>query len=204
MSNENLKKGVTIGLTSEKERMDKSPVVEDRDFSKEETTNQLLSKEEDFLSGLIEAAGFLEDEEQTAKVEIVRPDGNGGKKVLFAFRVRALTEREFNNCKKKHTKYVRNKSLGIKMPEDTDNVRYRSDIIYSATVSEDRKELWDNKEAWEALRSKGRQIMNGLDMIDECLKAGEKDRIFDVIEQLSGFDDNIEEVSDNLEDTLKN
>lgn len=38
---------------------------------------------------------------------------------------------------------------------------------------------WDNKKVWQALESKGFQIMSGLDVIEYTLKAGEKDRIID-------------------------
>lgn len=202
MSSE-IRKGVTIGASAEKK--EENVTVEERNFSAEETTNHLKMNEEDFLQGLLEAADFADDEEQTAKIEIIRPDKKTGeKKVLFQFRVRALSEREYTKCKKKHTKYVRNRSLGVKMPEDTDNVKYRAALIYEATVPEDRKNLWDNRAAWDALRNKGKQIMNGLDLIDECLKAGEKDSVIDVIDRLSGYDDNLEEVPDVLEDVVKN
>lgn len=195
------KKGVTVGTKKEEDAL----LVEEQVFTEEETANQLRMSEEDFLAGLVEAAGFAEDEEQTANIEIVRPDKKTGqKKLLFKFKVRALNEREYNKCKRLTTKYVRNKSLGIRMPEDTDSSKYRAAIIYEATVPEDRKKLWDNKDAWEALRSKGKQIVRGLDVIEECLKAGEKDKIIEVIDRLSGYDDNLEEVEGNLEDTIKN
>ena len=99
---------------------------------------------------------------------------------------------------------MRNRTLGVKMPEDTDSSLYRAALIYEATLPEDRKKLWDNKDAWEALRNKGKQIVRGVDVIETCLKAGEKDKVIDVIDKLSGYDDNIEEVADNLEDTIKN
>lgn len=92
----------------------------------------------------------------------------------------------------------------MKMPEDTDGSRYRASIIYQATIPEDRKKLWDNKDAWEALRNSGKQIVRGLDVIENCLMAGEKDRVIDVIDRMSGYSDNIEEVENNLEDTIKN
>ena len=44
---------------------------------------------------------------------------------------------------------------------------------------------------------KGFQIMSGLDVIEYTLKAGEKDRIIDAIDTLSGYESNIEEVAKN-------
>ena len=92
---------------------------------------------------------------------------------------------------------MRNKQFGIKLPEDTDRIKYQSAIIYTATVEDDRKNLWDNKKVWNALRDKGIQIMNGLDVIEYTLKAGEKDRVLEAIDALSGYDTNLEEVAKN-------
>lgn len=195
------KRGVTIGTGNGNTGQN----VEEEIFTNEESTNQLKLAEEDFLQGLIDAACYADDENQTKVIEIIRPGKKKGeKRVMFRFSVKPLSEREYNECKKKHTKYVRNRSLGVKMPEDTDNVKYRAAIIYKATIPEDRKKLWDNKAAWEALRDKGMQILSGLDMVEYCLLAGEKDRVIDVIDSISGYGDNLEEVTEGLENTIKN
>ena len=76
-------------------------------------------------------------------------------------------------------------------------MKYRSAIIYEATVKADREKLWDNKKIWDALNEKGIQIMNGLDVIEYTLKSGEKERIIDAIDKLSGYDSNLEEVAKN-------
>lgn len=164
--------------------------VEEREFTPEQDGNQLKVHEENFLQGLIDAAGYAEEEKQ--RIEIAREG-----KLLFAFSIRPLSESEYNSCKKKHTKFIRNRSLGVKMPEDTDNVKYRADLIYRATIEADKKKLWDNKKVWEALRNKGMQIVSALDVIEYSLKAGEKDQVVDCIDKLSGYHDNLEEVSKN-------
>ncbi|MCI8363789.1 MAG: hypothetical protein HFG34_02410 [Eubacterium sp.] len=164
--------------------------IEEREFTPEQDGNQLKVHEEDFLQGLIDAAGYAEEEKQ--RIEIAREG-----RLMFAFSIRPLSESEYNSCKKKHTKFVRNRSLGVKMPEDTDNVKYRADLIYRATIEEDKKKLWDNKKVWEALRNKGMQIVSALDVIEYSLKAGEKDQIVDCIDKLSGYNDNLEEVTKN-------
>ncbi|MCM1245493.1 MAG: hypothetical protein NC293_07610 [Roseburia sp.] len=164
--------------------------VKEREFTEEQNANQLRTNEEDFLQGLIDAAGYVAEERQ--RIEIAR---NG--RVLFAFSIHPLSESEYSDCKKKHTKYVRNRSLGVKMPEDTDNVKYRADLIYRATIDEDKKKLWDNKKIWETLRDKGMQIVSPLDVIEYSLKAGEKEEVIDRIDRLSGYNDNLEEVTKN-------
>ena len=117
--------------------------VEEREFTEEQTKTQLRMFEGDFIKGLIAAADYKTEE--TQRIEIIR---NGV--LFFAFNIRALGEEEYNKCKTKHTKYVRNKQLGIKLPEDTNTVKYRSAIIYEATAKEDRDKLWDNKSVWDA------------------------------------------------------
>ena len=86
----------------------------------------------------------------------------------------------------------------MKMPEDTNRVKYQSAIIYQATVDEDRDKLWDNHKVWDAINSRKDRIMNGLDVIECALKAGEKDKILEAIDKLIGYDD------DNLEEVAKN
>ena len=97
----------------------------------------------------------------------------------------------------KHTRYVRNKQLGMRLPENTDKVKYQSAIIYEATVDEDKEKLWDNRKVWNALNAKKDRIMNGLDVIEYTLKAGEKDKILEAIDKLSGYESNLEEVAKN-------
>ena len=164
--------------------------VTEVETTEEENKTLIRMNEDDFIQGLIDAADYAKDD--TQPIEIAR---NG--KVLFAFEIRPLSEEEYNKCKKKHTKYVRNKQFGMKLPEETNTVKFRDALIYTATVEADREKLWDNKKVWESLRAKDLQIMNGLDVIEYCLKAGEKDKIIECIDSLSGFEENIEEVAKN-------
>ena len=191
---EEFRPGLQIGTAVRTDVPEEYPAdsrnVEDAEFTREETQTQIRMHEEDIIQGLISAADYGADEQQT--IDIIREG-----KLYFRFRIRPLREDEYNQCKKKHTKYVRNRNLGMKMPEDTNNVKYRSELIYQATVEEDRRKLWDNKKVWEALRDKDLQIMNGLDVIEYSLKAGEKDRIIDAIDRLSGYDTGLEEVAKN-------
>lgn len=164
--------------------------VQEVEFDKEDMKTQMRIHEDDFIQGLIDAASYTSDEVQ--HIEIAR-----GGRVYFAFDIRPLSEEEYDRCKKKYTKYVRNKQFGMKLPEETNSVKYRDLLIYTATTEEYKTKLWDNKTIWEALRAKGLQIMNGLDVIEYSLKAGEKDRVLECIDSLSGYDNNMEEVIKN-------
>lgn len=179
-------KGVAVGEAEATEETK----VEEKDFTEEETKEQVRTNEEDFIQGLIAAVEFVNDE--TQRIEIIR-----GGKLFFAFNIRPLGAEEYEKCRKKHTKYVRNRQLGMKMPDETDRVKYQSAIIYTATVDEDKAKLWDNKKVWETLRNKEYQVMNGLDVIEFALKAGEKDKVIEAIDRLSGYESNIEEVAKN-------
>ncbi len=191
------KKGVTVGETESQESMlpmlpESTPQeVVEYDADEEETKALLRANEEDFIQGLIDAAEF--GREETQRIEIIREG-----RLFFAFRIRPLNSEEYDKCRKKHTKYVRNRQLGMKLPEDTDKVRYQSALIYEATVPEDREILWDNRKVWNAINAKKDRIMNGLDVIECALKAGEKDKILEAIDKLSGYE------SDNLEEVVKN
>lgn len=172
--------------------------VRDESFSKEETQGQLRIKEEDFISGMLEAAAYKSEE--LVQIDIVRSG-----KHFFSFKIHALGEQEANASRKRHTKYVRNKQIGIKFAEETDNSKFRSSLIYHATTQEYRDKLWDNKQVWNGLIAKGHQIVTALDVIEAVLLGGEKDMIIDEINQLSGFNtDNLEEVDSKLEDASKN
>ena len=164
--------------------------VQDREFTQEETSNQMRAFEGDILKGMLAAALFQEEETQT--IEVIRKG-----ETYFSFRIRPLSEKEYEKCRRKHTKYVRNKQPGIKMPEDTDQGKYRAELIYTATVDEDKKKTWDNKQLWRALEDHGKDILTYTDVIDVVLNPGEKAAIVDKIDLLSGFDGDFEEVSKN-------
>jgi hypothetical protein len=161
--------------------------IEEVELTEEENKGQLRTYEDDILKGLLAAANYKTEEDNIHPVEIAR---NGV--VLIKFNIRPLSEEEYQQCKEKYTKYVRNKQLGIKFPENTDSVRYRSALIYQATVDEDRAKIWDNKNAWKALN-----VLSGIDLIDKILLAGEKDAVLEIVDKISGYSVTTEEVAKN-------
>ncbi len=153
---------------------------------------ELLDNETDILRGLLDAAANTEEERKV--IEIARKG-----KVFFRFRIRPLTEAEYNSCRDKATKYKKNRRLGgIKMPDDTDTARYRSFLIYEATIEEDRKKVWNNKSAWDQLN-----VISGVQLIDKVLLPGEKEAVIEQIDRLSGYDLD-EEESGEAEEIIKN
>lgn len=165
----------------------KTTPVEEIEMGAEADKNLIRSYEDDILGGLLAAANFQNDEDEIVPIEIAR---NGV--VLLKFRIRPLSEDEYSKCKNRYTKYVRNKQIGIKLPEDTDSVMYRNALIYQATVDEDRTKIWDNKEAWRKL-----DVINGVELIGKVLKAGEKDAVLEKIDEISGYSSVLEETAKN-------
>jgi hypothetical protein len=163
------------------------------DENKKLAPADLAPFEDDILRGLLAAA---ED-----KKEIVLPIAIIRKgKEFFRFNIRPLNESEYNEARERATTYSRKNKVGMKLPEETDTTRYRSLLIYKATANEDRAKIWDNKEVQKTLN-----VINGLDLIDVVLLAGEKDLIIAKIDEISGYR-NDEEISEEqrLEDLSKN
>lgn len=141
----------------------------------------MAANEVDYLTGLLDAAEDAESE--TKKIEIVR---NG--KIYFAFSIHALPDETLYEIRKKYTNYVKNKRTGARVAEGVDSAKLRSSMIYNATIAEDREKLWDNKQVQEALKRRGKHIINALDVVDAVLLPGEKENVLAVLDGLSGYD----------------
>ena len=96
---------------------------------------------------------------------------------MLSFRIRPMGEDEYLKCKKDNTNYKRNKQLGTRVAESVDAARYRAQLIYEATVEEDRDKIWDNREV--------------------VLKSGEKDEILSKLDEISGYQPTMEDVAKN-------
>ncbi|MBQ8963047.1 MAG: hypothetical protein IJ089_04515 [Clostridia bacterium] len=150
---------------------------------------ELLMNEDELLTALTDKEQHR-DNIETIEVKFGR--------TIFQFRIRPLSEREWDKAREKNTKYAKNRRLGgMRLPEKTDTVGYHTMLIYMATLEEDRAKLWDNKRLWAAVNA-----VTGTDMVDKLIPyAGKKQAIVDRIERLSGFDDESEE---DESDTVKN
>lgn len=144
----------------------------------EEKKNQeeLLAVEGNVLRGLLGAYADIQDDIVT--IDIARKGG-----VLFSFDIRGLSEKQYNDLQDMATKFKNAKNLGgVKVAEETNVTKFRSLLIYHATTEEDRKRVWNDKSVWKELNA-----LNGIDVIDKVLKAGEKSAIIDKIDEISGY-----------------
>lgn len=163
--------------------------VIEKEFTEEETEQQVLQNEDNLLDGLLAAADYAVNETMT--FDITR---KGVK--YFSFTVHPLSEEMMFKIRKKYTNYVKNKRAGIKVAEELDVAMFRCSVIYNSTVERDKERIWDNKILWEGLRKKGFVIVNALDVIEALLLPGEKDMIMTNLDKLGGYTDDDEEDDD--------
>ena len=157
----------------------------------EMTPKELTDYEGDLMSAILRAADFKTDKSEYRRIQIKR-----GGKVLLKFLIRPLTEEDLSKCRKKNTR-VKSGRYGIDK-EKLDGARYRSQIIYEATVPEEDTgdvKIWDYKREviWPKLN-----VASGIDAIDAILKAGEKDMVVEAIETISGFQNEDNDVIEDL------
>ena len=153
----------------------------------EEIREELVFNEDEILKALTDKS---QHEDRVEIIEVLFG------KTRFTFPIRPLSEKEWDKCRERDTKYQKNRRLGgMRLPESTNTTGYHSDLIYTATVAEDKAKLWDNKRLWGAVNA-----VTGTDMVDKLIPyAGKKQAIIDRIEAISGFNDDEE-----YNETVKN
>lgn len=153
-----------------------------------EENKEYLAESEDII--LSDIAGVLEamDMEEYETFHVKRK----GKK-LFSFRVRGLTSEEREDCRDKATTIVKNNKFGgVMVPTDFNTTQFNSLLIITATHPDDRKTLWENKELMQKAN-----VLAPWQLVDKVLLSGEKDRAIELIERLSGVDEDIDETIKN-------
>lgn len=151
------------------------------------TKEEVLMTESELLQGLLSAAQEKDSESAYETIEIRR---SGVLK--FKFRIRPLSEEESMRCHDKATKFAPRRRGQPKTEIETNQPLMRSWLIYTATVDEDRAKTWENPRLLEALN-----LVQGVEAIDAVLLSGEKDRIIDRINDISGYGDDMEETAKN-------
>lgn len=154
--------------------------IEEVELSEAETKEQILNYEGSLLDALLDAADYASGE--TLTIEIIR-----NKTRYFTFDVHPISEEDFFAIRKKYTKYKKNRKNGIKYESELDASKYRCSIIYNCSTEKSQAEIWDNKALWDALRKKGYNIVNALDVVETLLLPGEKDMVCDAIDKLCGY-----------------
>ena len=162
--------------------------TETTETTKEEQIADARENETALLDGLLAAADFKTSEECIKNVVISR---NG--KDLFSFHIHPLSEKDYNTCRKKFTKFVKSKVQGgIRVPEEVDAVNYRAELIFQAPTPEDQAKVWCNKALWKKL-----DLVTGYEAVNALLMAGEKEAVLSLIDQISGYELSEEDVAKN-------
>ena len=162
-------------------------IIENEEMTEEAKRETFRRYESDILSGLLAAASFKTDAEEITPIEIYRSGA-----CVLSFRIRPLSEEEYLKARRDNTVYKRNKSVGTRVVDHVNTSAYRSQLIYDATIEEDRDKIWNNRTAWDRLN-----VVNGKDLIDVVLKSGEKDAIIDKLDEISGYQLSMEETAKN-------
>lgn len=145
----------------------------------EDVKLDILENEEDLLENLLAAANFTEDEGLWKQMRVKR---NG--RVYFTFRIRPLSEEEAKMIRRNNTRYLDNpRGANLpKIPGEVNEEQLVHEIIYRATVDEDRKRIWDNP-AFKANKS----IITGMDAVGLLLLPGEIEFVHETISAISGY-----------------
>ena len=160
-----------------------------------ESSTNFEQDEKSLVMSLLEAADYRTSNEGSTRTINVK---NANGKVLFSFTIRGLSQSEIQAAAKKATKQIPNPA-GPKYPKisgERSTTEYHNNLIYTATVDEDKKKIWGNSEIKQKFN-----IFDETDCVDILLNAGTKSKVVDEILKLSGFDG--EDVVDE-DDYIKN
>lgn len=145
----------------------------------DEMRADILEKEDDLLEGLLAAANFAHDDALIKEMRVVREG-----RLYFKFRIRPLSDEEATIARKNNTRYYDNpRGANLpKLPGETNEDALVREIIYRATVEEDRAKTWDHP-AFKA----NKNIANGMDAIGLLLLPGEIEFVHNTISKISGY-----------------
>jgi len=155
---------------------------QDEPDEKPMTQDEILMDEADLLAGLLGDAGS--DREIPTRMIRIKRKG----KVAYQFSVRALSPEENHACWKKATPIPKDRKKEVR----TNTLMFQSLLIYTATVDEDRKKLWDNPKAQE-----GFGVLQGWEIIGKALHAGEYTAVIEIIDELGESSEDMSELGKN-------
>ena len=167
---------------------------EERDITGLDQATDRKEAEYDLVKALLEASEFKTDEDAVQEVEIKR-----GGKYLFTVHLHPINEPDATMARKKSTVYMPNPN-GKKLPpieKERNTAKFNSWLIYLATTEEDQEKIWGNRAIMEKFN-----LAQPYESIDCLLTLGEKQKLVELVMDLSGLSDNEEEI--NEEEYAKN
>lgn len=167
---------------------------EERDITGLDQATDRKEAEYDLVKALLEASEFKTDEDAVQEVEIKR-----GGKYLFTVHLHPISEPDATMARKKSTVYMPNPN-GKKLPpieKERNTAKFNSWLIYLATTEEDQEKIWGNRAIMEKFN-----LAQPYESIDCLLTLGEKQKLVELVMDLSGLSDDEEEI--NEEEYAKN
>lgn len=167
---------------------------EEKDITGLDQATDRKEAEYDLVKALLEASEFKTDEDAVQEVEIKR-----GGKYLFTVHMHPISEPDATMARKKSTVYMPNPN-GKKLPpieKERNTAKFNSWLIYLATTEEDQEKIWGNRAIMEKFN-----LAQPYESIDCLLTLGEKQKLVELVMDLSGLSDDEEEI--NEEEYAKN
>lgn len=150
--------------------------------------------EYDLVTSLLEAAEFKTSDDSITEAEIKR---NG--KFLFSVHLHPISEPDARFARKKATIYMPNPN-NKKLPpieKEHNTALFTSWLIYLATTEEDQQKIWGNPAIMQKYG-----LAQPVESIDTILTYGEKQKLADLVGEISGMVDDDDTMSE--EDYAKN
>jgi hypothetical protein len=161
--------------------------VEKKDITGLDQAANRKEAEYDLVKALLESADKTADENITEVA--VRRAG----KFMFAVHMHPISEPDVRMARKKATVYMPNPN-NKKLPpieKDFDTAKFNSWLIYLSTTEEDQQKVWGNPTIMQKFG-----LAMPVESIDILLTMGEKRKLADLVTEISGMDDDDEEVTE--------
>ncbi len=161
---------------------------EEKDITGLDQATDRKEAEYDLVKALLEASEFKTDEDAVQEVEIKR-----GGKYLFTVHLHPISEPDATMARKKSTVYMPNPN-GKKLPpieKERNTAKFNSWLIYLATTEEDQEKIWGNRAIMEKFN-----LAQPYESIDCLLTLGEKQKLVELVMDLSGLSDDEEEIDE--------
>ena len=162
--------------------------IENKNVTGLDSASNRKEAEYDLVKSLLEAADYKTADDAITEVEIKR---NG--KFLFSVHIHPISDDDARLARKKSTVYMPNPN-NKKLPpieKELNSAKFTSWIIYLATTEADQQKIWGNP---TILQKFG--LAQPVESIDVLLKFGEKQKLGDLVMDISGIDE------DGSEDTM--
>ena len=147
--------------------------------------------EYDLVKALLESAEYKTAEDEIQEVEIKRSG-----KFLFTVHLHPISDQDARTARKKSTTYVPNPN-NKKLPpieKEMDTAKFNSWLIYLATSAADQEKIWGNPAIMQKYG-----LAQPYESIDVLLTMGEKRKLADLVADISGMNDEDDDVVDEEE-----